>query len=135
MMVPLDPLFCGGYLKRDDQRMIEAHTEKPWCRAAGKIFEVTRDLVNKATEKILTEEGAVSPPDLLAVAAAIDPSIMAIENYHVMIETRGEYTRGMTVVDRRKYHRGSYPGRGVTQVVVGADQQRYARLVIDTLIA
>ncbi len=133
MMAPLDPLFRGGYLKRSDQQQIEAHSQKPWCRAAGLIFEVTRGLVHRATSKVIVEPGAISPPDLLAVAAAIDPTIMTIENYHVMIETRGEYTRGMTVVDRRKYHRGDYAGRQPVAVVMDADQQKYARLVIDTL--
>ena len=99
------------------------------------IFEVTRGLVHRATQKQIIEQGAVSPPDLLAVAAAIDPSIMTIENYHVMIETRGEYTRGMTVVDRRKYHRGNYPNRKEMAVVMDADQGKYAQLVINTLLA
>ena len=133
MMVPLDPLFDGGYLKREDQQDIESHVDKPWCRAAGLIFEVTRERVNKVTKKVVMEAGAISPPDLLAVAAAIDPSIMHVENYFVMVETKGEYTRGMTVVDRRNYNRGSYPGRKETSVVMAANQKQYARLVIDTL--
>lgn len=135
MMVPLDPLFHGGYLKRADQKIIENASDKPWCQAAGLIFEVTRDLVHRATQKQIIEQGAISPPDLLAVAAAIDSSIMTIENYHVLIETRGEFTRGMTVVDRRKYHRGSYPDRKEVAIVMDADQRKYAQLVINTLIA
>jgi inosine-uridine nucleoside N-ribohydrolase len=135
LMVPLDPLSRGGYLNLAEQQKIEAHVEKPWCRAAGMIFEVKRNKVNRVTQKVVIEEGAISPADLLAVASAIDPSIMVIEDFHVMIETSGEYTRGMTVVDRRKYHRGSYPDREETKVVMDANQERYARLVIDTLLA
>ena len=133
MMVPLDPLFHGGYLKREDQREIDELDQYPWCCAAAKLFEVTRDRVNKVSKKLVMEKGAISPPDLLAVAAAIDPTIMVIEDYYVMVETKGEYTRGMTVVDRRKYSRGSYPGRAETKVVMDVDQKKYARLVIDTL--
>ena len=136
MMVPLDPLFHGGYLSRSDQLKVQAADDKPWCCLAGRIFNVTRDLVHKLGRKQVIEEGAVSPPDLLAVAAVIDPSIMTIENYQVQIETRGEFTRGMTVVDRRKYHRGeNASGRKDVAVVMDADQQRYADLVVHTWLA
>ena len=136
MMVPLDPLFHGGYLRRSDQLKVQAADDKPWCCLAGRIFNVTRDLVHKLGRKQVIEEGAVSPPDLLAVAAVIDPSIMTIENYQVQIETRGEFTRGMTVVDRRKYHRGeNASGRKDVAVVMDADQQRYADLVVHTWLA
>ncbi|MDP2964842.1 MAG: nucleoside hydrolase [Pelolinea sp.] len=136
MMVPLDPLFLGGYLKWSDQQKIKAASDKLWCNLAGKIFDVTHELVHKMGRKQVTEEGAVSPPDLLAVAAAIDPSIMEIENYQIHVETRGEFTRGMTVVDRRKYQRGeAYPGRKEVAVVIDADQQKYASLVLNTWLA
>ena len=136
MMVPLDPLFLGGYLKWSDQQKIQVESGKPWCNLAGKIFNVTHEIVHKLGRKKVTEGGAVSPPDLLAVAAAIDPSIMKIENYQIYIETRGEFTRGMTVVDRRKYHRGeAYPGRKEVAVVLDADQQKYASLVLNTWLA
>jgi len=136
MMVPLDPLFLGGHLKWSNQQNIQAAKDRPWCNLAGKIFDFTHEVVHKMGRKQVTEEGAVSPPDLLAVAAAIDPTIMKIENYQIQIETRGEFTRGMTVVDRRKYHRGeAYPGRREVAVVLDADQQKYASLVLNAWLA
>ena len=136
MMVPLDPLFNGGYLKFSDQQKIKDSGDKPWCKVAGMIFDVTHEVVHKLGRKQVNEEGAVSPPDLLAVAAAIDPSIMGIENYQIQIETRGEFTRGMTVVDRRKYHRGEpVSGRKEVMVVLGADQKKYSELVLNTWLA
>jgi inosine-uridine nucleoside N-ribohydrolase len=136
MMVPLDPLFHGGYLKSSDQEKIKAANEKPWCDLAGKIFDVMLATMRILGRKQVNEEGSVSPPDLLAVAAVIDPTIMKIENYQIQVETRGEFTRGMTVVDRRMHHRGeSYPGRKEVAVVLTADQQKYASLVVNTWLA
>ncbi len=43
--------------------------------------------------------------DPMAVAGVSNPSIFTFENLPVVVETRGEYTTGMTVSDRR-------PGRG-----------------------
>ena len=39
--------------------------------------------------------------DPLAVAAALDPSLITSEPLYVDVETRGELTTGMTVADRR----------------------------------
>ena len=100
------------------------------------IFEINHATARRLGRIQVNEEGAVSPPDLLAVAAAIDPSIMRIENYQVQIETRGEFTRGMTVVDRRKYHRGEPDsGRKDVAVVLAADQKKYSELVLNTWLA
>src|SRR5689334_9487165 len=40
--------------------------------------------------------------DPLAVAAALDPSLVTAEPLYVDVETRGELTTGMTVADRRR---------------------------------
>jgi purine nucleosidase len=40
--------------------------------------------------------------DALAVAAALDRSLVATEALYVDVETRGELTTGMTVADRRR---------------------------------
>jgi purine nucleosidase len=40
--------------------------------------------------------------DPLAVAAALDPSLITTEAHFVEVETRGDVTTGMTVADRRK---------------------------------
>ncbi len=136
MMVPLDPLFNGGYLKSSNQQKVKDASDKPWCKLAGEIFDINHETTRRLGRIQVNEEGAVSPPDLLAVAAAIDSSIIHIEHYQVQIETRGEFTRGMTVVDRRKYHRGEPPsGRKDVAVVLAVDQKRYAELVLNTWLA
>ena len=48
-----------------------------------------------------TGEHGISLPDPVAMAVALDPSIMGEQSEHFMdIETQSELTRGMTVVDR-----------------------------------
>jgi len=40
--------------------------------------------------------------DALCIAALVDPSLIAMKFVNVVIETRGEYTIGRTVVDHEK---------------------------------
>lgn len=136
-MVPLDPLFNGGHLNKENINQIrEAGKEKPWCNMAAQIFDRTVRLVHELGRKQVIEEGAVSPPDLLAMAIAIDPSFGISEDYQVFVETRGEYTRGMTVVDRRKYNRVKvHPDRKDVRVVMAADQKKYSDLILSTWLA
>ena len=56
-----------------------------------------------AQQAYLTQTGehGISLPDPVAMAIALDPSIVTSESEHYLdIETKGELTRGMTVVDR-----------------------------------
>ena len=70
------------------------------------------------------------------MAIAIDPSFGISEDYQVFVETRGEYTRGMTVVDRRKYNRVKvHPDRKDVRVVMAADQKKYSDLILSTWLA
>lgn len=46
--------------------------------------------------------------DSLAVAAALDRSVVTTEAVHVGIETKGELTLGQTVVDRREHFRWTH---------------------------
>src|SRR2546430_17719671 len=39
--------------------------------------------------------------DPMAVAVKIKPSFFQFENYHAQVETKGEYTLGMTIAGRR----------------------------------
>ena len=41
--------------------------------------------------------------DPMAVAVKIKPSLFQFSNYHIQVETKGEYTLGMTVADRRDW--------------------------------
>jgi purine nucleosidase/pyrimidine-specific ribonucleoside hydrolase len=46
-------------------------------------------------------EGGIFLHDPLAMAVAIEPSLVGLESLHVAVEWEGRLTRGMTVADRR----------------------------------
>jgi purine nucleosidase len=133
-MVPLDPLWSGGYLSEENLATIKtAAAEKSWCDMASQIFSQTIEIMAELGRLHGFERRFVSPPDLLAVAVAIDPSIAEIKDYPIFIETGGEYTRGMTVVDRRRFtHMNQDKTRGKVAVALSVDQEKYAGLVINT---
>ncbi|MGP4040814.1 nucleoside hydrolase [Gracilibacillus sp. D59] len=59
--------------------------------------------------------------DACTVAHLLDPSIFEFEHVHVAIETKGEHTYGMTVVDRLGVT-GREPN---THFAIGLDQERF----------
>ena len=133
-MVPLDPLWAGGFLSEENlEKIFAAAGEKPWCNMAGQIFGKTVEIMAEISRRLGFERRFVSPPDLLAVAVAIDPSIAEIKEYPIFIETTGENTRGMTVIDRRRFtHMEVKSNRDKVEVALTVDQQKYADLVLGT---
>lgn len=133
-MVPLDPLWHGGQVNKEYIDQIAARKDLPWCDMAAKIMRRTIEMAAGSRRRYAMGEGAVSPPDLLTVALAIDPSIGQFEQYQVRVETLGQYTRGMTVFDRR-WNREFEQGTHVNQMAVclSADPQKYGQLLVDTL--
>jgi len=132
-MVPLDPLWDGGFLSKENIKQIANANQHLWCEMASKIFQRTVRLVKELGRNPINGVGTVSPPDLLAVAVAIDPEIAVIQENYVSIETRGEYTRGMTVLDRRVYYRiEDQPNRSKVRIALSAHQEKYAGLILDT---
>jgi inosine-uridine nucleoside N-ribohydrolase len=83
--------------------------------------------------------------DPLAVATVIDPSLVTLKEMHVDVETKGEFTRGETVPNRRGsdennvLHGDHYEIEGVvplnsnTRVCVGSDADRFVRLFVDRI--
>jgi len=61
--------------------------------------------------------------DPLAVASFIDHSLVRKENMHIKIETRGEFTRGVTVVTDTPY--GRKKGDSNVDVCVDVDSDRF----------
>lgn len=132
-MVPLDPLWDGGFLTKENVRQIADASQYPWCNMASKIFKRTATLVKELNRNPINGVGTVSPPDLLAVAVAIDPEVAVIQENYVSLETRGDYTRGMTVLDRRVYYRiEDQPNKSKVRIALSAHQRKYADLVFNT---
>jgi len=133
-MVPLDPLWHGGQVNKEYVDQIAARNDLPWCEMTSRIMLRTLDMARGSRRLYAMGEGAISPPDLLTVAMVLDPSIGQFENYQVRVETQGQYTRGMTVFDRR-WNRAYQKGTHINQMAVclSADPEKYGQLLIDTL--
>lgn len=132
-MVPLDPLFAGGFLTPANIQAIKDSDHLPWCDMASQIFGRNVQLNKELKRKPANGEGTISPPDLCTVAINIDPSIAHLETYYTAIETNGDLTRGMTVVDRRKFWRSEgVPEHKMVKVALSVDQQAYAKVLLDT---
>lgn len=131
-MVALDPNYDSGGIYAEDVAQIEA-AKSPWCWMAGRLMRQGLERWQEFTG----EERPTIPPDLTAMGVALDPTLVnSGEMLHVVVETAGIHTRGMTVVDRRP-HRGVFrpsPEPNVF-VVYTLDNPRYRKLVVDTFLA
>lgn len=71
--------------------------------------------------------------DACAISWLIDPNIVSCSlPMHVDIETKGEFTRGMTVCDYREYI-GTDPKIKNVIVAMEFDQNRFKKLLFDTI--
>lgn len=71
--------------------------------------------------------------DCMAVGYAIDKSLIKTFPAHVGIETKGELTLGMTVIDRRHHH--TWKTLPVIEITYDADYKRFLELIKDTILA
>ncbi len=71
--------------------------------------------------------------DSMVVAAAIDPTLISSISAKVGVETKGELTVGMTVMDTRHHFQWSHLPD--IQVAYHADYGRFLTLVMDTILA
>jgi purine nucleosidase len=101
-----------------------ASLESPEARL---ITEVTRFLF---LESLNIE--AMSLHDPLAVAVALEPSLVTTVSTPVVVETRGEYTRGQTIVDWR---RGRPVPPSNTRVCVEVDVVAARKFIFETLLS
>lgn len=69
--------------------------------------------------------------DSLAVAAALDRSLFATERLKVGIETKGEFTLGETVVDRREHFRWEH--LPTIEAASDVDAARFFDLLLDVI--
>ena len=66
--------------------------------------------------------------DPLAVAYVIDPSLCEARQFHVEVETRGEFTTGMTVADNRPTRLFKDKMKEVTWVCYKVDAERFEEM-------
>ena len=60
------------------------------------------ELVTRIAKNFMASFGSLALHDPMTVAVVTDPSLVTKRKYFVEVETRGEYTRGQTIVDRRE---------------------------------
>jgi inosine-uridine nucleoside N-ribohydrolase len=109
-------------------RLTEAHF-KEIKDAGSKQATFVADLCRHLMER----HGGVSLHDPLAVAAVIDPSLVGTKRVFVEVETRGELTRGMTLVDRRQTHRGESKETNV-EACVSVDSPRFLDMIFERVV-
>lgn len=129
-MVSLEPIRDGALLNEAEVAKIEA-CSSPWCWAMGRLLR--QNLIRWA--QFSGQPQPISPPDLAAVAVALEPELATSEKLHVAIETRGEHTRGMTLVDwRRLRHLMPNAMPPNVDVVTTINTARFQALVLGTLL-
>ena len=90
-------------------------------------------LVADLCRNLVRRMNGLSLHDPLAVAAVVDPSLVETLRFKVEVETVGALTRGMTIVDRRRYHETSETEVNV-DVCVSVDNERFLRLFMDRVV-
>jgi len=78
------------------------------------------------------EGGGIVLHDPLAMAVALDPSLVTLESLHVEVECEGRLTRGLSLADRRDIP--SHRKRASTcRVAVDVDAERVLQMVLERL--
>ena len=106
-------------------------------KSLDKIFNFNSERTNFLSELIrIWQEGDESRfpilHDPLAVAALINPSLVRRENMHIKVETRGEFTRGVTVVADIPY--GERKGDSSVDVSVDVDSDRFIQFFLERIL-
>jgi inosine-uridine nucleoside N-ribohydrolase len=66
--------------------------------------------------------------DPMALAYVVDQTMFRLERYNIEVETRGEHTIGMTVIDRRRFAVEAN-AKAVHEIVVEVDAARFHRMI------
>ena len=125
-MVALDPIFESATIPAEDVDRLEA-AGTPWCTMVAQLIRPWLERWPRPH---------ISLCDPAAVAVAIDPAVAEMELLPVAIETQGQHTRGMTVVD---FRRGRGHALGILEpnvnVVLRFHRERFRELVMGTYLA
>jgi purine nucleosidase/pyrimidine-specific ribonucleoside hydrolase len=71
--------------------------------------------------------------DSMAVAAALDPTVVSTQRHRVAVETTGTVTLGQTVIDDREHFRWDHLPE--LDIAVTADHARVLTMIVDALTA
>ncbi len=115
-------------------------TTDPANRLSREMFEEIEGLGTRRSRLIadlcrgfVRRLGGFSLHDPLAVAAVADPGLAKTERFKVDVETVGELTLGMTVVERRHRLRVMRPKANV-DVCTSVDSRRFLEMFIERVV-
>ncbi len=91
-------------------------------RADTRLAQATRQMTRQLVDGPRQAEG-MAMHDPLAVAVALEPSLVKLEALPLRVETRGQHTVGLTVADQRAPGRRS-PSTPLTEVALAVDAPR-----------
>lgn len=81
----------------------EAHlTRKDYANVKAGKTKLSR-FASRILSKSIRKWGRFALHDPMAVAASVRPSLFQFERYQALVETKGEHTTGMTIIDRRNW--------------------------------
>lgn len=140
-----EAVFRGGWdvtmvgLDLTHQALATAELQARVDAIPGPVSTFVLDVWEFFGESYRAVFGFEHPPihDACCVAAVIDPAVFTTAVADVRVELRGQYTRGMTVVDFADV-RGMHHGTGReyrTRVALQLDWQRFADLVVEAVAA
>jgi purine nucleosidase/pyrimidine-specific ribonucleoside hydrolase len=114
-------------------------TTDPMNRLSPEMFAMIESLdtarahlVADLCRSLVKRKNGLSLHDPLAVAVAVDPSLVETMRVKVEVETVGALTRGMTVVDRRRYHKTSAEGN--VDVCFSVKSERFLELFMGRVV-
>jgi inosine-uridine nucleoside N-ribohydrolase len=110
------------------RKEMESRAKRHSSRASLAILKFTESYMKYHLDTLGFNGGYLHDP--MAVAVVIDPSLIKTKNVHVDVESKGTFTRGMTVTDLREHQ---FPSQTTVDVAVAIDRQRFLRLFHDRL--
>jgi inosine-uridine nucleoside N-ribohydrolase len=110
--------------------MITQHMLPSGSRLGQFVAECTAHTVQFSTR--VERPPGMAMHDPLAVGVLIDPAIVSTEPLAIRVETRGEFTTGMLVADRRRLHADRRAPANVN-VALGVDAGRFLEMFLGRL--
>ena len=123
-VIPLDVTHQVVLMRRE----MEYRANRRASRVAMAILNMTREYMMYHVATLGFNGGYVHDP--MAVAVAADATLVKTRTVHVDVETKGLFTRGMSVSD---FQTKQISGRSQVQVALTVDRDRFLRLFHERL--